>query len=164
MSPLGRFAVKLVYVISIVGVMLLAITPYTRGLATHHELQYTLSPELVAAGVIYFFLSTLLFFLVLGTASAAMRDTKNRVLSIVCERIDKEYATVLCTARDIESNELKNHVDNQEAAQRLYKTTQDFPVWPFDANSIRKSTTSYLAPLATGLLMEVVLRLVKMSE
>ncbi len=164
LSPLGRFAVKLVYVISIVGIMLLAITPYTRGLALHHELRYTLSPELVLAGVAYFFLSPVLFFLVLGTASNAMRETKNRVLTIVCDRIDQEYTTGLDAARDNSSGELKKHMDNLEAAQLLYKTTQDFPVWPFDPSSLRKFTTSYFAPLATGLVVEVVLRLMEISE
>jgi len=164
LSPLGHFAVKLIYVISIVGVMLLAVTPYTRGLALHHELRYTLSPELVAAGVVYFFLSPVLFFLVLGTASNAMRETKNRVLAIVCDRIDREFTTGLNAARDDGCHDLKNHMDNLEAAQRLYKTTQGFPVWPFDSSSLRKFTTSYFAPLATGLLVEFVLRLIRISE
>jgi len=164
LSPLGGFALRLVYFISIVGIMLLAITPYTRGLAEFGAFQYSLSFDLIIAALVYAFAAPTVFFLILGTGSGPMRRAKIKILGIIGERFDQEYLRSLKAVHDPAIDDIKSPIEQLGALHKLYKTTRDFPIWPFDGASVRKFTSSYLAPLATGLLIEVVLRLIKSTN
>ncbi len=159
LSPLGQFALRLVYLISLVGVMLLAITPYTRGLAMHGVFKYTLSPGLVFAGAAYVIAAPLIFFFVLGTASNAMREGKAKALQAICDRVNLEYGkTSAAVANGDEA--IEPLVKELEAARQFDEITRSFPVWPFDADSVKKFTTSYFAPVVVGLLAELINKLI----
>ena len=176
LRPLGEFSLRLVYFLSIVGVMLLGVTPFTRGLtdlaqpATTQQgtttgaagvldaLSYSLSYELVIAAVVYALAAPALFFLVLGTASNAMRRAKERLLRIISDGSDVLYRESLIALQQSQVEELKPAIKRLMAVRELDDATRSFPVWPFDGQSIRRFLGSYFSPLTVGLLIELILR------
>jgi hypothetical protein len=97
----------------------------------------------------YVILAPLVFFLPLGTAHVSMRRAKDRHLLLLAERFDAEYRQA---ADQIdEAGTLKSNVEKMEQLRKLYKITEEFPVWPFDVTNLRRFLTVITAPLAPGL-------------
>lgn len=160
LAPLANFALGLVYLISIVGIMLLAVTPYTRSLAAGSDLVYTVTTDIVIAAIIYAVASPLVFFQVLATASNAMRDAKNELLGRIATRWDSEYPESVRVLETV-GDDPTPAVERLKAIRELYQTTKEFPVWPFDQANVRKFIGSYLAPLFTGFVIEFLINLLR---
>jgi hypothetical protein len=155
LAPMADFALSMVYMISAVGVMLLAITPFTRGLASGGRLTYTWSPDLGVAAFLYLVISPLIFFLVLESASKAMSESKREQLARIGDRWDAEYPATL-QAVEQGDEELSPRVERLRTIRELYQQVQGFPVWPFDGASLRKFGGSFLSPLFIGVLVELI--------
>lgn len=157
LAPMADFALSLVYLISAVGVMLLAITPFTRGLASGSGFAYTVSPDIVIAAFVYGIASPLVFFRVLATASGPMREAKRGELAKIAGRWDVEYPATL-EAVASESTDFSPMVARLTVLRELYQATRSFPVWPFDNASMRRFAGSYLSPLI-GIIIDKVVKL-----
>ncbi|MCB1182602.1 hypothetical protein KDM41_04145 [bacterium] len=154
LAPLAEFALGLVYLISVVGVMLCAVTPYTRSLAAGSVLSYTVSVDIVVAAILYAIASPLVFFQVLATASKAMNAAKTDWLARIAARWDAEYPD---SVHLLESpDDPAPAIERLKAIRELHDATRAFPVWPFDQANIRKFVGSYLAPIVMGVLIEFV--------
>jgi hypothetical protein len=156
LAPMADFTLSLVYLISAVGIMLLAITPFTRGLASGKGFAYTFSPDIVIAAVVYGLASPLVFFRVLATASGAMREAKRVELAKIAARWDVEYPATLQAVAS-ESADFSPMVSRLKVLRELYQATRSFPVWPFDQASMRKFLGSYFSPLI-GIVIDKVVK------
>jgi len=160
LQPLARFALSLVYLISAVGVMLLAITPYTRGFTLGGGIGYTVSGDLLLAAIAYGIASPLVFFTILATASGAMSKAKQDLLARISDRWDAEYSSSMAV---VESTDVDpgSAVKRLRAIRELHEATKSFPVWPFDGHSIRRFVASYLAPAAAGVIIDLLVGFVR---
>jgi hypothetical protein len=96
----------------------------------------------------YVILAPLMFFLPLGTAHTAMMKARDQALLFLSEQFDEEYARIgstlndeyVFTSKDADLSEevLDLGVKRLENLRKLYRVTEDFPVWPFDGRSLRR--------------------------
>lgn len=96
-------------------------------------------------------LSALVFFLPLATAHRGMREAKDRLLAQIADQFQEDYALTQA-ALQADEQALKSRLEKVEQLQALYQLTQDFPVWPFDAGTVRRFVASILVPLLPPLL------------
>jgi hypothetical protein len=160
LAPMADFSLGLVYLISAVGVMLLAVTPFTRGLASGGVLRYVVSPDIVVAATAHAVVAPLAFFLILNTASKAMREAKRRELEKIATRWDAEYPGAL-EAVTSGALDFAPMVERLKTLRELYQTARSFPVWPFDQASLQKFAGSYLSPLVTGVLADLAIKVLR---
>ena len=145
MRGINRYSLNLSYAIAIIGLVLstLILREAQGGtLAT-----YYLGWIGVAA---YLVIAPLLFFLPLGTAHAAMRRARDKYLLMLAEEFDLEYGF---SSGHVEKDpkKLKLKVEKIQQLKELYKTTEEFPVWPFDIASLRRFLAITSAPLLPGI-------------
>lgn len=146
LQGINRYSLNLSYAIAIVGVVLstLIIREVELGTITTYYLGWI--------GIIaYLVFAPLLFFLPLGTAHAAMKRARDKYLLLLANQFNDEYGF---TKNQIETDpdKLKAKVDKIKHLKELYKTTEDFPIWPFDIVSLRRFMAITTAPLIPGIL------------
>ncbi|NIM92218.1 MAG: hypothetical protein GTO18_00675 [Anaerolineales bacterium] len=100
----------------------------------------------------YILLSPMIFFLPLGTAHDAMRRAKKTHLLAISKQFDNHYKRITDTLSN-DNGEIASRVKRIEALQTLYKITDDFTIWPFDVDNLRRFMTITLAPLLPALVV-----------
>ena len=146
LGRLNRYATRFSYFIASVAVGLLFFTYFSISKFEYNILDSVKNdPGLWVAIVAYVILAPALFFLTLGSASRAMRREKVKRLGVISEQLDTEYEITqqLYAGHSIELNSSAQKV---RLLHELYVLTDRFPVWPFDAASIRRFTTAWIAP------------------
>ena len=98
------------------------------------------------ADTMYVVLAPVVFFLPLGTAHAAMQQTKDKLLLELSRQFDQEYKQIV-EDMESESKDLGGSVEKIEHLQKLYEIADSFPVWPFDVANLRRFLTVTLAPI-----------------
>jgi len=142
---INRYSLNLSYAIAIIGLVLS--TLILREAQSGTLATYYLGWIGVAA---YLVIAPLLFFLPLGTAHAAMRRARDKYLLMLAEEFDLEYGF---SSDHVEKDpkKLKLKVEKIQQLKELYKTTEEFPVWPFDIASLRRFLAITSAPLLPGI-------------
>lgn len=133
LRPLNDYALKFTYILAIFGFGL-SLGAYQSWLAGGLQRDLVL---LIAIGV-YAVLAPYCFFASLGTAHVAMEKVKEAQLETISERFNVIYRESQSLLSKSGGNSLRNKVDEIEQLHRLYKLTEQFPVWPFDSANIRR--------------------------
>ena len=136
---LNQYALHVTYLIAVAGFGLCVI-----GYSLHAEGVLFDAPLLIAGLVAYMVLAPVLFFGTLGTAHASMKEAKESLIREISEQFLRDYEAA---RRDLSRNatEMKAIVEKLEQLQVLYRMLDSFPVWPFDAASVRKFAAAMLS-------------------
>jgi hypothetical protein len=100
---------------------------------------------------IYVILAPVVFFWPLGTAHQAMKEAKSKYLLSISQNFDNEYqlATTKITQN---ASILESRIKKIHQLRELYKLTEDFPIWPFDATNIGRFLAVLTAPFIPPLI------------
>lgn len=156
LAPLGDFALRLSYLLALIGVAFV-VTPVTRNLVVTGTLQFRWSTELQIGLVAYILAAPVVFFAPLAVAHNAMKEAKHRLLLQVARRFEREYERVN-VALDGDLSGLENRLKTLKELQSLHETTDKFPVWPFNVQNLTRFGTSYLSPVAIALVIDFLSR------
>jgi len=190
LAPIGRFNLKVSYLIALVGIMFV-MTPLTRNYVVAGTWQFRWTEELLVGIGVYALASPIAFFAPLGVAHKQMKEAKNQLLLRIARRFEVEYAVIqsmLClspdstpspgpgvstlnnlqpasskqsiSSRQEEGANLKGSLEILRELQALHKTTDRFPVWPFNVSSLTRFATSYLSPVVLAIIIDLVTGLV----
>jgi hypothetical protein len=159
LAPLGQYTLSLSYLIALVGI-LLVVTPITRNYVVMGVIQFRWTPELVIAMIAYLAAAPIVFFAPLSVAHAAMDDAKSELLLQIARRFDSEYDHIQSMLNENDISSMKKRLKNLKELQRLHKTTDDFPVWPFNSSNLTRFGTTYLSPIALAVFIDVVTNLI----
>lgn len=144
--PVGTLGLRNQYALTVGGinVMLFVVT-------TVHYLKPSsaLDELMIAAALCYFVVSPLVFLGPLIPFRAGMLRAKHELMTEVADRLRRELSAMRIALRT--GKVLK---EDEELIDRLRKVAgliDDFPVWPFDALTLRKFISAYLFPVAASL-------------
>jgi hypothetical protein len=146
LKGISRYSMTLGYAIAVIGL--------TISVHTIQEIRFgTFSSSYLTwlglAG--YVVLAPLVFFLPLGTAHRVMQQAKTAQLLTLSRQFDIQYK-LITTAQSQGESEIVDSVQKIESLQTLYKITEEFIIWPFDVDNLRRFLTITLAPLLPGLI------------
>ena len=143
LGALGQYAVSFGYFLFVagLGLSLVSIPILIHG---HFADSYTIYVAIAAYAVV----APLTFFLTLGAAHRAMADSKDRWMKRIADQIETDYVAAVTALNkgEVISNEQLEKVSQMHS---LYRTTQAFPVWPFDTATIGRFVSILAAPLIT---------------
>jgi len=152
----GRFVANIGYGIGAMGLFLLLVTIQR---PVNSPILYDLL--LVAMFAVYALLAPTGFFIPLWSAHAAMLTYRNRLSKAVSEEFDGVFARLHAPrVEDADQAELLLKRIRQLGEER--ELLERFPVWPFNASSVRKFfglALSPLAPIVTSLVLNLLSRL-----
>ena len=159
LSPLGNYALKLSYLIVLVG-LILVITPITRNFVINGTFEFLWTSELIVALGAYLVAAPVIFFLPLSVAHRVMQEAKNHLLMQIANRFSEEYSLI---QKALGKNDLdiKQNLEIMEQLQNLHRTIDSFPVWPFDSANLIRFATSYITPLVTAILATIIDMVIK---
>ncbi len=138
---LSLFALRFTYLIALCGCGL-AILAYSAVKAGTLRTDLLLQFGMLA----YVVLAPTCFFATLGSAHSAMKKEKNHLLASISERFRSMYDQLQTRMRRDEFD-LEHEVARIEQIRKLYALTERFPVWPFDAQSLRRFAAAVLSPV-----------------
>ena len=152
LGAVGRFTANIGYAVGAVG-LFLTIVLFQRPPGT--ALLYNLMIGCMFA--VYFVMAPIGFYFPLWSAHAAMLSVRDSL----ARDISSEYDTVHARLQSLRS---KDAEENEPLLKRLRQLNEErnlidrYPVWPFDASSLRKFfglAFSPLVPILTSLLIDV---------
>jgi hypothetical protein len=150
LAPLGQFALRLSYLITLVGVALV-ITPVLRYYLAYGVLQFAWTRDILLGMACYAVAAPVAFFAPLAVAHSSMKQAKEELLMHIHKRFEAEYAKVRVFLDQTDSN-LGDSLQTVNQLRTLHRTASQFPVWPFNVENLARFTTSFVSPLAIALL------------
>ena len=147
LGPLGRFSVKVGYLIGIYGIAIAVIALTQSYLITRQFGSLVLTTPIVITLVAYLILSPLAFFAPISTAHVAMEKARREILTRIAEQLESDLAKVQTTLT-LDAAELKTNLDKIEQLQRAHNLVAHFPVWPFNTGTLVRFFSSVLSPIA----------------
>jgi hypothetical protein len=141
LRPVGAIGLNNQYLLSIYGLNVISLALVSRPLVRPEGLQILI----VMAAVLYGIVGPIVFVAPLMPFRAGMIRAKVELMNEVAQRLRSELARVRVKLRDGEITK-----EDEELIERLRKiggVVNDMPVWPFDARTVRKFVTAYVAPL-----------------
>lgn len=163
LAPLGSFALTLSYAISALGMLLVA-TPITRHYIVEGSFQFKWSLDIILGMGIYATVAPFVFFAPLSVAHNAMKEAKDDLLLQIARRFEYEYDQIqnaLGLTKNVsgkQSFDLGESLEKLNHLKELHQTTSEFPVWPFNTQNITRFTTSFVSPLAFGVIADLLSR------
>jgi len=161
LGRLNKYAIRFSYFIALIALGLLLFTYFSLS-----KFEYDISKSLIndpglwAAIIAYVILAPSLFFLTLGSANRAMHREKVNHLHEISAQLDVEYEKTHQVYSE-RSSILADSLEKVRLLHELYELTDRFPVWPFDAPSIRRFVTAWIAPFITIALSAGIQRLIE---
>lgn len=161
MAPLGTFAVRLGYIVSAIG-FIMAINQLTAQYL--YEATFAVQNKIIlAAGWgLYLLIAPVAFFAPIGAAHDAMLQAKRKELLLFAREFEKEYRKVRGKISQFSYPEVKEVLNKMEEVNKLYNIANDFPVWPFQIDKLRRFAASiispFLLPILTNLIVETVVK------
>jgi len=143
LRPLGRYALATTYIIAFGG----SVT----ALGEYIWLKSADLPDAYffhAALGLYLILAPLVFFAPLSGAHEAMRKAKDNLIQQLSKQFNKDYSKAYDEIEN-SAGTLKDNIEKIEQLQRLHKLTSEFPVWPFDFDTLRKFFITISSPIFT---------------
>ena len=161
LASLGTFSVRLGYIISAIGFILAA-----NQLTTQYLYADTFAVQnkiILAVGWgLYFLIAPVAFFAPIGAAHEAMLQAKRKEILVFAQEFEKEYQQLRRKIAHLSYQETKEAVNKMEEINRLYNIANEFPVWPFQIDKIKRFVASvispFLLPILTNLVVEVVVK------
>lgn len=80
-----------------------------------------------------------------------MRKAKNEELLLIADQFEQDYQA-LCDDLDLDAESLEAKTKKISELQKLYKTVDGFPVWPFQASKIVRFSATVLSPIAIAVI------------
>jgi len=141
LRPLGQYALKTTYPITLLGIAAV-LFEYWLYLGGEFSTAY------VTHGIVilYFVLAPVVFFLPLWSAHGAMRRAKEDLLLGISRQFNQDFSRAYLEVAS-SSRTLRDNVEKVEQLQKLHDLASAFPVWPFDAQTIRRFLVTVLSPL-----------------
>ena len=141
LRPLGQYALKTTYPITLLGIaaVLFEYWMYLGG-------EFSTSYVTHGVVILYFVLAPVVFFLPLWSAHGAMRQAKEELLLGISQQFNHDFSQAYMEVT-ASSRTLRDNVEKVEQLQKLHDLASAFPVWPFDAQTIRRFLVTVLSPL-----------------
>ena len=161
LGGLNDYAIRFSWFIAVIGFGLALLSYQALRAATLAS-----SYDLWIAIAVYVVLVPTLFFLALGSAHRAMLREKNSSMEMISNQLNAEYQAIQSIlAKPIKASggvtDVASSVTNVKHLQELYELTDRFPVWPFDATTIRRFATAVSSPLVAGVIVGLIVELLK---
>lgn len=151
LSPLGKFSVKIGYLLGIYGIASVAATFSESYVLTTRFSGLIFSPALLPLLITYLVMAPIAFFAPIGAARAAMKKAKNNLLLEISDQLDSDKEKLLSLLHSKPAG-LKQGIEKIEQIQKIHKIVSGFPVWPFNADNLVRFFTSVSSPVILGLL------------
>ena len=145
LRPMGKFGLRNQYLLTILGVNIVFLVVVT---IRYLKVPTSLAGLVAAAAAGYLLLGPVVFMGPLLSFRGAMIRTKAGLLSEVAQRLRLELQRL---RKELPAGKLLR--EDEELIDRLRKVGEvidKLPVWPFDADTLRKFLTAYVAPLAAA--------------
>src|ERR1044071_7693610 len=147
LRPIGHLGLRNQYVLSILGLNVVALV-----LVTHFYLTMTWSLRLliVAAVTVYLLFGPVIFMGPLLSFRSGMIQAKERLMADVAQRLRIELTKLhekVVTGAETITKEEEGFI---ERLRKRGSVIDELPVWPFDARTLRRCVTAYIAPLILG--------------
>ena len=142
LRPMGQLGLRNQYGLTVFGLNVVSLVTIS---SLYLAVPRTLFGLILAAGIAYVVLGPLVFMGPLLPFRAGMLRTKNELMSEVAQRLRLEL-------QRLRSQLTKGQISQEDEAliDRLRKVggvIDELPVWPFDANTLRKFLTAYILPV-----------------
>jgi hypothetical protein len=145
LRPMGRFGLRNQYLLTILGMNIVFLVIVT---VRYLKVPTSLAGLVAGAAAGYLLLGPIVFMGPLLSFRGAMIRTKAGLLSEVAQRLRLELQRL---RKELPAGKLLR--EDEELIDRLRKVGEvidELPVWPFDADTLRKFLTAYVAPLAAA--------------
>jgi hypothetical protein len=145
LRPVGRLGLRNQYALTVCGVNLVLLLFVSNR---YLNVPLPLHGLMVAAGAAYVILGALVFIGPLLPFRAAMLRTKTDLMSEVAQRLRIELQRL---RKQLVAGQITK--EDEELIDRLRKISAVFnelPVWPFDAETLRKFLTAYVIPVLSA--------------
>jgi hypothetical protein len=158
LGPLGGLSIRVSYLVTVVG-LLLVVTALTREYYfAKLGISYEPTRDLAVAIAMYVIGSPVVFFALPAVAHHTMRTAKNTLLLDIGRSFEREYLR-LKMGLSHENVSLKDGVERLQQLQNLYDTTRRFPVWPFNVENVRRFAGTFVSPVVLAVATNFLLKL-----
>ncbi len=157
LSPLGNLALRLSYLISVIGISLV-LSAITRNLKVTQSFGFLFQPDIIAGLIAYAILSPVVFFAPLAVAHHYMEDAKKRFLLQIDEKFGLLFSEIQASLNS-DSDKLILRNKRFKKIRSLHAMGKSFPVWPFNIENVTRFITTYLLPIILVLIADALLRL-----
>lgn len=146
LRSLSQYSLKTAYLAAIFGIMI-GFTEYrfiTQGVDQKYWILHLGIP-------LYLVVSLACFFGPLLTAHTEMQEAKERLLAAIAQQFQNDYLHTQ-TNLTADAETLQREVAKIQELRSFYTLTDEFPVWPFDVQTLRRYGLSVATPLLPPLL------------
>jgi hypothetical protein len=151
LRPVGVLGLRTQYLLSVLGMnLLLLFFIYSRMLAIPPEL-YGL---MLLAAIGYVIVGPIVFLIPLLPFREGMLQKKAELVNDVAQRLREEFERIRSKLPKREPL-VKEDEEVIERLRKIGALVDELPVWPFDAQTLRKIITAYLVPLSTTLVLSL---------
>jgi hypothetical protein len=154
LSSLGKFSLKMSYIITILG-FILATIPMSRYYLANGSFGFSWTGDVILVLGIYIIAAPLAFFAPLSVAHTAMKSTKQRLLLEISQRFESEYAAIQKSIHR-DAIKLEESMVNLRELHSLHELTNKFPVWPFNIENILRFITSFVSPILLVIISTII--------
>ena len=151
LQPVGRLGPCNQYILSILGMNIAVFAAVTTSMLGHARAESSL---IAVAVVAYLVLGPTVFLGPLIPFREGMQKTKARLMGEVADRLRIEFERVRTQFKTTSPTE--EDIEILERLKKLAEMINELPVWPFDARTLRRFSSAYLAPVLETLFSKAV--------
>jgi hypothetical protein len=141
LRPVGAIGLNNQYLLSIYGLNVISLVIVKRALIVPEGLRVLM----IVAVAVYALVGPVVFVAPLMQFRAGMMRAKTELMNEVAQRLRSELERVRVKLR--KDDITKNDEELIDRLRKIGAVIDGLPVWPFDAPTVRKFLTAYLAPL-----------------
>ena len=155
LGPLGKYALTTTYLIALGG-SVVALAEYTWFINGQFDDAYFFH----VAFILYLILAPLSFFAPLVGAHNAMLVAKEKQIHKISKQFNQDFSRAY-DQLERSADALKDNIEKIEQLQKLHKLTSEFPIWPYDFDTLRRFTLTMLTPIFTIIITMVLERILR---
>lgn len=155
LRPLSDYSLKTAYLVTTFGVIL--------SLVEYRLIIHGISDEFWFVHLsipVYIILSLIAFFVPLLTAHSKMLNAKKSLLDQISRQFQSDYQTLIYSTLESDAELLGSTINKIKQLDEIYKRTNQFPVWSFDIQALRR----YFLLLVTPLIPPLIALFQKLAE
>jgi hypothetical protein len=141
LRPVGAIGLNNQYLLSVYGLNVISLVIVKRALIVPQGLWVLM----IVAAVAYAIVGPIVFVAPLMQFRTGMMRAKSELMNEVAQRLRSELDRIRLKLR--KDDITKSDEELIERLRKIGAVINDLPVWPFDAPTVRKFLTAYLAPL-----------------
>lgn len=152
LEPLVQFSMRITSALVLIGSMIVVMAITRHYLATG-VLSFSLDGNVITALSVYLVIAPLTFFLFTAIPHQAMVESKQKAL----RSVSTHFCSVqkkLFDSFDSDESVDEPAIDTLRRLGELHKSIRKSPVWPLNTANITKFLTTYLVPVALGILLD----------